>query len=208
MEDAYRTVARESRTELKVKGSRFIGEALSAVDEAQARQKLQAVRKREHAATHHCYAWRVGACGPVRVKFSDDGEPSGTAGRPILEVITGTGLTNVLVVVTRYFGGTKLGTGGLVRAYTQAAQEALNAAGQRWCYRTREFRMVIGFDLYDAIQRVLAEHEATVVGSSFTDQVALVVSVRSGRADRLTAAIRETAAGKIAIEEVTAETDD
>ncbi|MCK4606997.1 MAG: YigZ family protein, partial [candidate division Zixibacteria bacterium] len=117
MDDQYYEIAGPARIEIKRKGSRFIAEtgAVSSVEEAH--EQLETVRSREHAATHHCYAYRVGIADEARFKYSDDGEPGGTAGRPIYDVICGCEVTNALLVVTRYFGGTKLGTGGLARAY-------------------------------------------------------------------------------------------
>ncbi|MCK4857045.1 MAG: YigZ family protein, partial [candidate division Zixibacteria bacterium] len=139
----------ESQIEIKVKGSRFIGETclVASVDEAVAR--LAVVRKREYQATHHCYAYVTGWPDQVGFKYSDDGEPSGTAGRPIYDVITGHALTNLLVVVTRYFGGTKLGTGGLVRAYSEAARAAVEASGRHQQFLTRDYRFVLEFARYD-----------------------------------------------------------
>ncbi|HLA62868.1 MAG TPA: YigZ family protein, partial [Rhodothermales bacterium] len=105
----------------KTKGSRFIGDAFPARSEAEVAACLERVRRREHTATHHCWAARLGVPGPTgygaRPRYSDDGEPGGSAGLPILREIDRRGLSDVLVVVTRYYGGTKLGTGGLARAY-------------------------------------------------------------------------------------------
>ena len=117
-----RTLAKPSRTELVIQKSRFIGQALRAQSPDEATELLQQVR--EPDATHNCWAYRIGEV----YRFSDDGEPGGTAGRPMLTTLDGTGLDQVLVVVTRYFGGIKLGTGGLVRAYSQAVRLCLDAA--------------------------------------------------------------------------------
>ena len=108
------------------KRSRFLGEVWPVEDEAGARACIESVKKKYYDARHHCWCFRLR--GGVE-RYSDDGEPQGTAGQPMLNVFQREGVENVLCVVTRYFGGTLLGTGGLVRAYTQAAKEALNAAG-------------------------------------------------------------------------------
>jgi uncharacterized YigZ family protein len=124
--DTYRTIARGASADLKDRGSRFIAEAFPVVTEEAAEAEIEAIRKREYNATHHCTAFRIGADGDL-FRFNDDGEPAGTGGPPILRQIDGRGLTNTLVVVTRYYGGTKLGTGGLIRAYGDAAAAALDA---------------------------------------------------------------------------------
>lgn len=120
---------RQPETELEVKRSRFLARAARTDTEAEARAFVAEVRGEHPTARHHCSAFVVGVPGALPVERSnDDGEPSGSAGQPILEVLRGTGLVGVSVVVTRYFGGTLLGTGGLVRAYSQAAAQALDAA--------------------------------------------------------------------------------
>src|SRR5690625_6678228 len=108
--------------ELKIKDSRFIAESFGVEDVDHALSLIETIRRREHSATHHCWAYRIDA---DTFRFNDDGEPSGTAGAPILRQIEGRELINTLVVVTRYYGGTKLGTGGLIRAYGDAAAEVL-----------------------------------------------------------------------------------
>jgi len=114
--------AEPAHAQFTVKGSKFIAAVIPVSDEEEAKAQLTAIRKKYHDATHNCYAWRI---HPENEKASDDGEPSGSAGKPILQVLKGSRLTNTLVVVTRYFGGTKLGIGGLVRAYGEAASMAL-----------------------------------------------------------------------------------
>lgn len=129
--DQYLTIAKRATVEpSKTKGSRFIGECLPVGDGNEALAKVETVRKREHAATHHCWAYRLGPKGE-EWRTNDDGEPSGSAGAPILQEIKGRNLTDCLVVVTRYYGGTKLGVGGLIRAYGEAAAAALDAAEVR-----------------------------------------------------------------------------
>src|SRR5512140_3280741 len=121
MDDAYFTIEHEASIELKIKNSRFIGETYLVTSPEQALERLSSVRKREFSATHHCYAYRVGLSRNVLFKYSDAGEPSGTAGKPIYDQMMGADITQILLVVTRYFGGTKLGTGGLTHAYSEAA---------------------------------------------------------------------------------------
>ena len=125
--DKYRTITAPSTGEYKEKGSKFIAYAYPIVAESEVRARIDALKAAHQKARHWCYAWRLGLDANV-YRANDDGEPSGTAGRPILGQIDSFGLTNVLIVVVRYFGGTKLGTSGLICAYKESAQEALNQA--------------------------------------------------------------------------------
>lgn len=205
MDDTYLTIEHESKTEIKVKGSRFIGEVLGARDVDEALKKLEIVRKREYSATHHCYAYVIGLGPEQAFKYSDDGEPNGTAGRPIYDVITGSGLTNILCVVTRYFGGTKLGTGGLVRAYSEAAREALAAGGTRTNFIRARYRFVIDFSLFDRWQNGLRKLGAEVVASEFSDTVVMEIDIRLSRANQLLELFTEITAGKGQVEEISSD---
>ncbi len=124
MSDTYRTLAVAGTGLYKERGSRFVAYAFPVESEEEALGHLERLRKEHPKARHHCFAWRLGKEGR-RFRFNDDGEPAGTAGRPILGKIDAAGLTNVVVIVVRYFGGTLLGTSGLIRAYRQSAAEAL-----------------------------------------------------------------------------------
>jgi uncharacterized YigZ family protein len=202
VEDAYLTIAAESRSEIKVKSSRFIGESflVRSVDEAVVR--LDTIRKREFQATHHCYAYVVGLPGNQTHKYSDDGEPGGTAGRPIYDTLVGRGLTNGLVVVTRYFGGTKLGTGGLARAYSDTTRAVLESSGVKTNYLIRRFRCDLQFTLYDSWLRELHKLGASVVDSRFAERVTLTIEIRAGQAERLMAAFVQLTSGKGSLEEI------
>ena len=124
----YKSVKQCSETEYTVNRSRFIGRCFPVDSEEAALCLLSDIRKRHWDATHNCFAYRIGETAAA-ARFSDDGEPGGTAGKPIMDVLTGKGLTNVLCVVTRYFGGILLGSGGLVRAYSKSAADAVTKAG-------------------------------------------------------------------------------
>ena len=123
----YRTVKAASSVELVINKSRFIGQCFPISSEEEALGHLARLRKQYWDATHNCYAYSVGEKGEI-ARFSDDGEPGGTAGMPMMDALRGAGVTNVLCVVTRYFGGILLGTGGLVRAYSRSCSEAIRAA--------------------------------------------------------------------------------
>lgn len=126
--DSFRTLAAPSTGEFKDRGSKFLAYAYPAATEEEAMGRVEALRKEHFKARHHCFAWRLGLDGQ-RFRANDDGEPSGTAGRPILGQIDAAGLTDVVVVVVRYFGGTLLGTSGLIQAYRESAADALRQAG-------------------------------------------------------------------------------
>lgn len=126
-EDTYRTITSNYEGYYKEKGSKFIAFAIPSKNEAEVKQHLEQIRKQYHDARHHCYAYRLGADKSAQ-RMNDDGEPSGTAGRPIFGQILSNDLTNILIVVIRYFGGTKLGVSGLINAYKTATKEAINDA--------------------------------------------------------------------------------
>ncbi len=205
IEDSYFTIARSSSAETKVKASRFIAEVFLIADVDEALERLSVIRKREYTANHHCYAYIVGRGNEMQFKYSDDGEPGGTAGKPIYDVVNGTGVTNVLCVVTRYFGGTKLGTGGLVRAYGEAARAAMDLAGTRENYLTSDYRFSLEFSLYDRWLRAVQGVGAEVIDAEFTDTVAMRVRVRQSLAARLVATFVELSSGKGKVEEITSE---
>lgn len=196
MDDVYYMLARPAKAELKVKGSRFLAECETVESAERALEYLESVRKREHAATHHCYAYTAGLFDETEFKYSDDGEPSGTAGRPIYDILTGQHLSNCIVVVTRYFGGTKLGTGGLVRAYGDAARAALAQAGKKENYLVAVLDVEIDFSWYDLLVKTMSRHEARQIDAQFTDRVNVAIEVRQSKADELENDIIQLSGGK------------
>lgn len=181
MQDVYYVLDGPVRAEHKVKRSRFIAEAMPVEDEAQAEAEIAAIRKQAYDATHHCFAYRVGA-GGEGFRYSDDGEPSGTAGAPILRQVDARGLTNTLVVVTRYYGGTKLGTGGLIRAYGEVTAEALDAARiEEKVLRTR-VRLCFGYEDTSPAMHTLSQFDAEVYETHYTDATEIIIGVRRSQA--------------------------
>ena len=164
------TLAGPAAAELIEKKSRFIGYASPVADEAAAMDFLQGIRSRHRDATHNCYAYQAGENDQFQ-RSSDDGEPSGTAGRPILEVIRGRGLKNTAVVVTRYFGGILLGTGGLVRAYSAAAKAALAAAGLVSCERAVLYALAVDYTNWQRLESFLQSSGCELKNTSFSDRV-------------------------------------
>lgn len=205
MQDSYTVIARESKCEIKIKGSRFIGESFLVSSPKAVEEKLLSVRKREHAASHHCFAWQVGLFEDQQFKYSDDGEPSGTAGRPIYDLLAGSGISNLLVVVTRYFGGTKLGTGGLVRAYSEAAKMVIEKSGSESRYLTDRLRIEIDFTYHDRVQRLLHAENAQIIGTDYSDRVVLTSLVRRSRTDPLIASLTEMTSGGGKVERIETE---
>ncbi|MDX1419278.1 MAG: YigZ family protein [Rubricoccaceae bacterium] len=194
--DRYLTIRAPTLAEpAKTKGSRFIGEAFPVRDGAEAMDALEGVRRREHAATHWCWAFRLGPGDPGR--SSDAGEPSGTAGRPIAREIESRDLHHVLVVVARYYGGTKLGTGGLARAYAEAAALALEEAPKRAVTRRVQVRLGFAFPDTSPAMRTLERFDAQIADTVYTAEgTALVVRVRASHGEALAAAFTEALGGR------------
>ncbi|NOZ60828.1 MAG: YigZ family protein [Calditrichaeota bacterium] len=182
-DDEYFTIVAAKPAEIKIKGSRFIGTAAQIADEQAARDFIHKISNHYHNATHNCFAYVVGFPPQQISRFHDDGEPAGTAGQPILSVIQGQGLNFVAVVATRYFGGTKLGKGGLIRAYSDCTRAALENCRIEKRYIYESFRIVFPYDLTGAVMRALSQFDARVEDSRYGQASQLLVSVRRSIAD-------------------------
>ncbi len=197
--DSYLTCAGQAEIEIKVKGSRFVGRVFPVTLKNEAETRIAEIRKKEHDATHHCFAYDLrapaGQSGGT-FRYSDDGEPSGSAGKPIYDQLSGNGVTNTLVVVTRYFGGTKLGVGGLVRAYGETAAQALKKAGLIEKFDYVDFKLTVEFSSYQGLQSLIARVEGIVADSEFSENVCLSVRVRCSRADEFSGEFVELTHGK------------
>jgi len=193
----YPIPAETIRIENHVVNSHFIATIGPAQTVEAAKAFIVAVRQEMPDATHHVYAYRVGYGSSVIEGMTDDGEPSGTAGPPVLAVLRGADLGDVVIVVTRYFGGTKLGTGGLVRAYGDAARAALAALplGRRIDKST--VGIEIDYPLYERLERLLPEYEAVIDDREFAAGVTLYVTLPTDRLDALTQAILDLTAGRV-----------
>ena len=177
IQDTYRSIAARSEGLYKDNGSRFLAFACPVETEEEVKEIVDALRKEYHDARHHCFAYRLGLDG-ARWRANDDGEPSGSAGRPILGQIDSAGLSDVLVVVVRYFGGVKLGIPGLIRAYRTATQEALAAAQAVEKTAARRFRITFDYLSMNAVMRVLKDLDIPQSGQSFGNECSLDVRVR------------------------------
>ena len=185
MDDTFNTISGTSEGLYKEKGSRFIGYAFHVGNEEEIREILKKLKKEHHAARHHCYAWKLGAEG-VQFRANDDGEPSSTAGKPILGAITAAGLTNVLVVVVRYFGGILLGTNGLIVAYRTAATEALKNAVIVTCKIETRFILTFGYSLMNEVMKLIKTNNLEASNMTMGDSCSLVITCLKSDKDRIT----------------------
>lgn len=177
MTDSYRTIAGRSEGLYKEKGSKFIALAWPVSDPAEVKPILEELRKEYYDARHHCYAWRIGPDGN-QTRTMDDGEPSQTAGRPILGQLLSNELTNTLIVVIRYFGGTKLGVPGLIRAYKEAAADALaNAAVIEKTVDTH-FRITFGYTEMNGVMGIVKELAPQIVSQAFDNLSTMELAIR------------------------------
>lgn len=198
---SYQVVEQGGIGEIEEKKSRFIANVSPAGTEEEALAFIEAMKKKYWDARHNCYAYVLGERGEL-VRFSDDGEPSGTAGKPILEVLLGMEVRNLVVVVTRYFGGTLLGTGGLVRAYTQAAQAGMAASIIRTMRYGAIFSITTDYNGIGRIQYLLGMRKIMIEEPEYTDVVTLKVKVPYEEEEALRKEITETTAGKALIEKI------
>ena len=191
-----RVLVDEATAELTVKRSRFIAFALIAQDASQAREKLVAVKKQHTSATHVVHAFQVGPAGEVQ-GMSDDGEPAGTAARPVLDVIKGEELTFVLVAVVRYFGGTLLGTGGLVRAYGESARRVLSLCKTQEYTPTTPFSFTADYATYQSVKLLFKEYGVSMLDEAFGEQVAASGIIASSRKDSFVRQLKDISRGRI-----------
>ncbi len=179
---AYQVPLAEAEAEIEIKKSRFIASLKPVQSEQEAKAFIELQRSRFPGANHHCSAFVSAEPHALTgLGSSDDGEPSGTAGRPMLAVLTGAAIGQVCVVVTRFFGGTKLGTGGLVRAYSQAVRAVVAEAQFQHCEPQAQYLLTYGYGLTGAVEGLLNRFEAQVREQQFTEQVQLACSLDLGR---------------------------
>lgn len=190
----YTTVCDSFTAEYSEKHSRFIAVCFYCESEAQAAEIIAAQKSKYWDARHNVYAY-VLQNGTAR--FSDDGEPHGTAGMPILEVIKGSGITNVLIVVTRYFGGILLGTGGLVRAYSTSARDALSGAQKVLMCGCSEYEIECDYSSYDRLSRLIDDCSGMVQDTEFTDKIKITAVFKEIDTNKFLDTLCETFASKL-----------
>ena len=187
----------EAVHEIKIKGSKFIGQIFKVKDEEDAEQRLSQIRKKYHNATHNCFAYRTGKGSNIKFRFSDDGEPGGTAGKPIYSVIQGNNLTYVLFIVTRYFGGTKLGTGRLIRAYSSAAMEVLKKTGLKKLILTKTIEFSLPHTFVNTVHHVIEQFNAKIIDISYTETVSFTVKIQEDKEEDFKKLIAEKSSGQV-----------
>ncbi len=196
-EKPYVTLGGEGTATIEEKRSEFIGYAAHVQSEAEAQTFVKRIKAKHHDARHNVFAYVL---GDTVQRYSDDGEPQGTAGIPVLDVLRKSGVTDACIVVTRYFGGILLGAGGLVRAYTAAAKAALDAAGTLTMERYAELRLRLSYADYQKLSAKLDTLGAVTDAVDFGGEVTLDVALKVTAKVRFTEAVRELFAGRVPVE--------
>ncbi|HBM31079.1 MAG TPA: YigZ family protein [Ruminococcaceae bacterium] len=196
----YKTIARRCEARFIEKKSEFIGYLCPVQTEEQAVAFIEEIRAMHRKATHNCYAYILRENNAAR--HSDDGEPGGTAGVPIYEVLRKEGLTDVCCVVTRYFGGVLLGAGGLVRAYTKGAKDAVDAAQIKCMAEAVKLAVTVDYGLYGRLAQVFADFDARVEDERFADNVRIVLHIRAENSQELTDKLVDVCNGAVSVEEI------
>ncbi len=198
----YKCCKMKGTSEVVEKKSRFLGEMVPCKTQEEAEQYIAAVRKTHYDARHHCFAYICGTPGTASelLRQSDDGEPQGTAGKPLLEILSGNDLHETLLIVTRYFGGTLLGTGGLVRAYSEAGVEAMKAAEITTI--RQGIRLLVGcsYTLYGKLQYLFANEGWRIEDTAFESDVAITLTVPADEAERAFKLITEATSAAASVE--------
>lgn len=200
MSDEYVTILHPGHAEIRILASKFIAAAFPACSKPDVDLFLQEIRKEYFDATHHCFAYRLGPEGRES-RASDDGEPGGTAGKPILAAIDREGLTNVAVVVVRYFGGTKLGTGGLVRAYGEAAAQAVREAGRKSEFITALLSLSVEHSRVSHVMHVVSRSGARIAETRYDEVVHFRLEIRRSRLDALRGELIQATSGGVLFED-------
>ena len=198
MTESYLTPAGEGASEYIEKKSRFLGHVFPVSSEEEARACVEAVRKEHYDARHNCWCYILRG---GQKRYSDDGEPQGTAGQPMLNVFEREGIENVCCVVTRYFGGILLGTGGLVRAYTEAAKDALTDAGINRMDQWASLRVACPYNLYERVRLEAEKQGAVFESTDYGADITLALLLPEQAVERFSAALRELSAGRLAPEQ-------
>lgn len=174
-DDEYRTVSsRPVSFELKIKGSKFIGHIFHVLNKQQAESVYNNIRRKYHDATHNCYAYRI---SENEYRYSDDGEPSGTAGKPIYQVLEHNNLVQTIIIVTRYFGGIKLGTGGLSRAYSDAAKDVLEKTKIEVKTRYATVTVETGYDNLTNLLDLVNKYQGIIGKTEYTDKISFCLQI-------------------------------
>ncbi len=188
MSDSYFTIGKAEISEFRAKGSKFLGYGASVSSDEEVKSFLGSIVEIHPKATHHCYAWRMGGDGK-QYRANDDGEPSGTAGKPILGQIDSKDLTNTMVIVVRYYGGTKLGVAGLIEAYKECTRELLDNAEKVEHIVQSHYVLSFDYELMNQAMRHVKSSKAKVLRQDYDNCCKLYVSIRQSEASQLEAAL-------------------
>lgn len=197
----YCIIADEAQAEITEKKSRFIAHVIPVETEEEALSKIEALKKEYWDARHNCYAFVIGEMGEVQ-RFSDDGEPQGTAGKPILEVLLNQNIHNTLVVVTRYFGGTLLGTGGLVRAYGKATSEGIKNATTMVVCDGKKFDLKIDYNSVGKVKHVMVQLGIVNVEEDYGEDVVMHIHMKASDFETFESQVRDITSGKAEISNI------
>jgi uncharacterized YigZ family protein len=194
-DDTYRTFEKPAEGIFRDRGSKFLAFGYAVYTQEEIAEILQRLKKEHSGANHHCYAWRLGVNGDSH-RANDDGEPSGTAGKPIYNQLLSAGITNVLVVVARYFGGTLLGVSGLINAYKAAAADCIANANVIEKHITEIYKLQFSYDAMNAVMKILKDHDLPQAKQKFELDCELEFSVRKSEADEVVNALNAVASVK------------
>lgn len=189
-EDTYKTIAGPSEGIYREKGSKFIALAFPVESEAEVKEKLSEIQKQYFDARHHCYSYILGP-NKDAYRLNDNGEPSGTAGRPIHGQLLSKDLTNTLVIVVRYFGGIKLGVSGLINAYKTAAKDALDAATIIEKTVDETYKVSFDYSVMNSVMQLLKDPYVSILGQGYEDRYLITFKIRRREADRLVTALKK-----------------
>ena len=175
--EKFKTIEKEAEGTVIEKKSKFISNIFYIEDEKEAEEILNKKRKRYHDARHHCYAYRIKTANGIEQKQSDDGEPSGTAGAPMLNILEKRELVNVLVITTRYFGGILLGTGGLLKAYSDSLKEALQNAKEIFEEEGYVVEIISGYTESSKIENICVKNDISIVEKEYGEKVKIIIEI-------------------------------
>ena len=195
----FKTIEKENSAEIVEKKSRFIANIYNVESKEEAEEKIKQIKKKYYDAKHHCFAFSIIEENGITQKSSDDGEPSGTAGKPILDVLDKSGIANCLIIVTRYFGGTLLGTGGLIRAYSEAAKSGIEASGIMEVKKGIQAQIDADYNSFGKIQYMCMERNIIITDTEYGENVHINMIIEESEYAHFQKAVADAFAGRLGI---------
>lgn len=193
----YKTIKSPAESKITIKRSKFLGFAYSVESSEEIESILHDTRKKYYDATHHCYAWQLGNGNDMTFRYNDDGEPSGTAGKPIYGAIQRLDLTHVLIISIRYYGGTKLGTGGLIRAYGQSASDTLDVGKIKTVEIGDKINFTCSYEQHPIILRVVNQYHLINLEQNFAEDININIEIDENDTNKIIDEIKNASNGKI-----------